>query len=205
MIPIRNYSRVLLAFAAVLLTACESPAQKPSGSSTSPQRRMDAPAMVSIDTLALAYRQFAAFLTIATATRKPKMGVADSVYTPGEIGIGEQDADMRWVAASRILSIKTEGDTGSAVAVITTVARQIDNGNGVWLARYGIHEDTARWFLVRNAATGGRWMVEGDAAGGFGVFHIGRERDIKWVVGSRAKALAAVDSIRRARGLELVR
>jgi hypothetical protein len=155
------------------------------------------------DSLSPVYQQFAKFLTLAVATHVDHVGDADSVYTSGtELGIDEQYKEMRWLAASRILSVKSNGDTAHAVALITTVARQTDTGHG-YTASYGIREDTARWVLVRDAEDSGRWKVNGDAAGGFGVWHIGR--DITWVNGSRARALAAVDSIRRARGLELVR
>jgi hypothetical protein len=106
-------------------------------------------------------------------------------------------------AASWILSVRTMGDRAQGLAEITTVARQTSDSHDHWTARYAIREDTARWVLVRRASTGGRWKVSGDAHGGFGVTHIGR--DIVWAEGSRAKALAAVDSIRRARRLDLLR
>jgi hypothetical protein len=88
------------------------------------------------------------------------------------------------------------------VALITSVARQT-NENDVWTASTEIREDTVHWALIRNTDTQGRWMVNGDAAEGFGLFHIGR--DVRWVRGSRVQALAAIDSIRRARGLEVLR
>jgi hypothetical protein len=159
---------------------------------------------VSADTLDEAYRQFAAYLSLAVATRRPHMNVLDTVYTAGEeLGVGEAENDMRWVAASRILSVRTMGDRAQGFAEITTVARQTSDTHDHWTARYAIREDTARWSLVRSADTGGRWKVWGDAYGGFGITQIGR--DIVWAEGSRAKALAAVDSIRRARRLELLR
>jgi hypothetical protein len=46
-------------------------------------------------------------------------------------------------------------------------------------------------------------MVRGDAYEHFSVFRVGR--NVRWITGSQAKALAAVDSIRRARGLPVVR
>jgi hypothetical protein len=132
------------------------------------------------------------------------MGRIDSVYTRGEeLGIDERYEDMRWLAAYRIVSVETKNDTAQAAAVITVVARQTNDGHDHYTARYGIRDDTARWVLVRESTAGGRWKVSGDAVGGFGVAHIGR--DIRWAEGSRAKALAAVDSIRRARGLPLLR
>ena len=161
-------------------------------------------AWVSADTLNEAYRQFAAYLSLAVATRRPHTNVLDSVYTAGEeLGVGEAENDMRWVAASRILSVRTMGDRAQGLAEITTVARQTSDTHDHWTARYAIREDTARWSLVRSADTGGRWKVWGDAYGGFGITQIGR--DIVWAEGSRAQTLAAVDSIRRARRLELLR
>ena len=93
------------------------------------------------------------------------------------------------------------GEHGRATAVITSVARQTDRGPG-WTASYGVRNDTAHWALTRGPETDGRWMVCGDSFEQFGVWHIGRT--VKWLRGSKAQALAAVDSIRRARGLELV-
>jgi hypothetical protein len=127
----------------------------------------------------------------------------DSVYVSGiNLGVDEMNDDMRWLAAYRIVSVRTKGDTGWATAIITSTARQKDDGRR-WTARYGIQEDTAHWVLLRSPDTRGSWMVWGDAAEGFGVFHIGR--DVHWVTGGRRQALAAVDSIRKARGLPLLR
>jgi hypothetical protein len=151
------------------------------------------------DTTASPYRQFATFLSLAIATRQPHLGMIDSVYTCGD---EESRDDMRWIAAYRILSVSVAGDSGRAAALITTVATQKNEGNG-WRAKLGIREDTAHWELKRGAETGGRWMVCGDTYEHFGVFHLGR--DVKWARGSGVEAMAAVDSIRRARGLELLR
>lgn len=182
-----------LLLCALILPMRSSSAQAPA----SPNRT--APA----DTTSEPYKQFARFLWLAVATRAPGPGRVDSVYTHGtDLGIDERYTDMRWVAAYRILSIWTAGDSGRAAAVITTVARQTDKGYG-WTARYGIRDDTAHWRLERSADTGGRWKVRGDALDGFRVFRVGR--DVKWLTGSPKKAFAAVDSIRRARGLPLVR
>jgi hypothetical protein len=188
----RKWGRTLLLLGAVLSTPCTSAAQRPSGGS----------GIASTDTLSLPYRQFAKFLSLAVATRTPYVSMVDSVYTSGEMGIDERYREMRWVAAYQVLAVRREGKLAKAVAVITSVARQTDTGHG-YVARYGIRDDTAHWVLVRSADARGRWVVIGDAAEGFGVFHIGR--DVRWLTGSRATALAAVDSIRRARGLPVVR
>lgn len=212
--PRCRHSCVLLALCAVpILLACESTRKPPDTIAVSARRegdtarvagqQPDTVSFVMADSLAPAFQQFARFLSLAVASRVPHAGRVDSVYTSGtDLGIDERDTDMRWVAASRILYVSTKGDTGRAAAVITEVARQVDDHDG-YRASYGIREDTAHWGLVRGVDTSGRWLVQGDAAEGFGVFHIGR--DIRWVVGSRSQALAAVDSIRRARGLPLVR
>ena len=166
----------------------------------------------ALDSLAPAYRQFASFLDYAVATRVPHVGMVDSLYSRGsfdELGIAEQDNDMRWLAASRILWVRTVSDTGQAMAVITTVARQTpESEEGSYAVQFGIRDDTANWKLVRDADDG-RWKVDGDgwirgsSRGQFTVLSLGR--DLHWVAGSREQALATVDSIRLARGLELVR
>jgi hypothetical protein len=75
-----------------------------------------------------------------------------------ELGVDEMNDDMRWLAAYRIVSLRTRGDSSWARAVITSTARQKDDGYG-WTARYGIREDAAHWMLVRSAEVGGAWMV----------------------------------------------
>jgi hypothetical protein len=204
----------LITFNAVALFACQPTVQK-SGDTTTPTalqtvaidtaaaQRVDTTAVVVADSLSPAYRQLARFLSLAVATRVLHTGIADSVYTTGtEPDINELYTDMRWVADFRILSVSTRGDSGRATAVVTDVARQVEK-RGTYEATYGIREDTAHWLLVRGLDSTGRWLVNGDAAEGFGVFHVGRQ--IRWVSGSRGKALAAVDSIRRARGFPLIR
>lgn len=200
-----------LAMSAATLVACKSPPQEPrdttafeqANTTSTVRQRDDTTAYAIVDTLSPAYQQFSRFLSLAVATRVPHEGRTDSVYASGaEPGIDEHDTDMRWVAASRILSVSTAGDSARATAVITEVAQQITD-HDIYRASFGIRDDTAHWRLVRDADSNGRWLVKGDAEEGFGVFHVGR--DIRWVVGSRAMALAAVDSIRRARGLPLVR
>jgi hypothetical protein len=206
---------VFLTLDAGIAAACDSRGAQVRRAADSAPVRTEAAAqappdtIASVDTFAVAdpsteaYRQFAAFLSLAVASREPHVGRTDSVYTRGtEIGIEEQDAAMRWVADARILRVSTRGDSGRAVALITSVARQT-NENDVWMASTDTRDDTVHWALIRNADTQGRWMVNGDAAEGFGVFHIGR--DVRWVRGSRAQALAAIDSIRHLRGLELLR
>ena len=191
----RAFKRVctVAVVASVVFLARSSSAQLP----TKPSSK------ATVDTTSAQYRQFDRFLSLSVATRKPHVGMVDSVYTPGtQLGVDEQYKDMRWLAAHRILSVVTAGDTARAAAILTTTARQIDMGD-YYCARYGIRDDTAHWVLVRSRDTRGRWMVNGDAAEGFSVLPLGR--DIRWGMGSRRKALAAVDSIRRARGLPLIR
>jgi hypothetical protein len=167
----------------------------------------------SVDSLAPAYRHFASFLEVAVATDTSHGAMLDSLYSRGsfdELGIAERDDDVRWLAASRILSVRTEGDSGNAVAVITTVARQTpESEEGHYAVRFGIQDDTARWLLIRDVDDG-HWKVDADgviinngARDQFTVLALGR--DIHWVMGSRQQALAAIDSIRVTRGLEVVR
>ena len=221
MLPMRGLLLVVLSSGAFGLSSCKPttdesidsaiPSHVANGPSTVARRsdtissaqRNDTSGYVMVDTLSPAYQQLDRFLSLAVATRVPHVGRVDSVYTSGtELGIDEQYRAMRWIAASRILWVSTKGDSARAAAVITEVARQMDEGNG-YRAEYGIREDTAHWRLVRGVDSSGRWLVNGDAQEGFGVLPIGR--DIRWISGSRERALAAVDSIRTARGLPLVR
>jgi hypothetical protein len=202
------------ALGAVVLSACNPTTQKSSDTTipaarqasdtgTVADQRNDTTALAMADSLSPAFQQFDRFLSLAVATRALHVGITDSVYTSGsEPEITEGDTAMRWIAAARILAVSTRGDTGHAAAVITEVARQAEKHDG-YEATYGVRDDTAHWVLVRGVDSTGKWLVNGDADEGFGVFPIGR--DIRWVTGSRAKAIAAVDSIRRARGLAIVR
>ncbi|MEP6992218.1 MAG: hypothetical protein ABJA80_14900 [bacterium] len=146
--------------------------------------------------------QFARFLSLAIATRAPRVGKFSDVY---ECRDSEALKDVRWLADYRILSVHTTGDSAVATAQVTTVARQHDGATG-WVADAGIRVDTARW-RMRNVAAGAtkRWKVCGDAMEHFGVFMLGRT--VRWAPAgsSAATAKAAVDSIRRARGLALAR
>ena len=183
-----------IAIAAVLLITVTAPCAQSQGSS-----RLKSVSPADPDTTTLPYAQFEKFLSLAIPTRAPRLGIFDSVYTCRE---EENYADMRWVADSRILSVSVTGDSGRAAAVLTVVARQKDDGPG-WKATFGIREDTAHWALKRDTEADGRWKVCGDSFEQFGVFRIGR--DVQWLRGDRTKALAAVDSIRRVRGLPVVR
>jgi len=184
----------------------DTPALQPHPTSS---RNVPAP---TLDSLASAYQQFASFLELAVATRKDLEGL-DSIYSRGsleDLGLTERDEDMRWLAASRIISVRTSGDSGRAVALITTVARQVpESEEGHYAVRFEIQNDTAQWLIVRSADTGGRWKVYGEGwivghpRDQFSILPVGR--DLHWVTGSRAQALAAVDSIRLARGLAIVR
>ena len=155
---------------------------------------------------------FARFLDLSVATRAPRIGMFDSVYTCEDL---VWMSDVRWVADYRIVNVATSGDTARATAILTTVARQIDLGDnqGTYAATFRVSADTGHWLMVRSAETRNLWKVCGDArerVGGiprehFGVFMLGRT--IRWQPpgASSQGARAAIDSIRRSRGLPIVR
>ena len=160
--------------------------------------------------------QFARFLSASIATRENTRGLFDSVYTnegrkptPGEIEdvsgpCPQEFMEERWLADYRLLSVTTRGDSGRAAAEITTVAREVEDG-AEWLATILVSQDTAHWRLIRSDVTQGLWMVCGESMEGFGLFRMPPSH-LRWSKnGSAVKARAAVDSIRRARGLALVR
>jgi hypothetical protein len=189
---VRELAAMACAATAVLMPSAScAQSQAPHAAAVAPPAKSD--------TATLARAQFEKFLSLAIATRQPHVGMIDSVYTCGD---EESRDDMRWIAAFRILSVSVAGDSGRAAAALTVVAIQKDGLSG-WTARFGIREDTAHWELKRSAETGGRWMICGDTYEHFGVFHLGR--DVKWLRGSTSEAIAAVDSIRRARGLPIIR
>lgn len=155
---------------------------------------------------------FARFLDLSVATRAPRIGMFDSVYTCEDL---EWMIDVRWVADHRIVDVTTIGDTARATAILTTVARQIDlmDNQGTYSSTFRVSADTGHWLMVRSAETQNKWKVCGDArerVGGsprerFGVFMLGRA--IRWQPpgASAEMARAAIDSIRRSRGLPIVR
>lgn len=144
--------------------------------------------------------QLAHFLSLAIATRVPRVGRLDSVYTREE----EEYNRVRWLADFKVIGVALRGDSALATAVITTVADQVDRGRG-WVATPRIETDTAHWQMARSRDGERRWLVCGDAVEGFGVLMVGRE--VRWrpATASARTARAAVDSIRRARGLTIVR
>ena len=160
--------------------------------------------------------QFTAFLDAAVATRVPWVGIFDGVHLR-DTGEGDEwtiweDFERRvWIADSRVLAVQVVGDTmADASALLTIVADQHqdpDSAEARYIATVGVREDTAHWTMVRDPADSvvpGRWKVRGDAHEGFGVFAVGRF--IRWTgKGSERRALALVDSIRKARSLPLVR
>jgi hypothetical protein len=130
------------------------------------------------------------------------------LLAPGEIedvaGLcPEEDMERRWLADYRVLSVATSGDSGVATAAITTAVRQIEGPRDSTIATVSIADDTAHWRMIRSSETRDRWMVCGDAVEGFGVFP--STWSVRWEAGSAEAARAAIDSIRRARGLPLVR
>jgi hypothetical protein len=138
------------------------------------------------------------FLSLAIATRGNRSSI-NEVWTCDE-QLGYDDA--RWIADYLVLTTTTRGDSAFGTATLTTVASQVDKGKG-WVASLKTTEDTAHFVLLRDKANG-KWRVCGDASEGFGVVMVGR--DIQWQGGaSPAKAHAVIDSIRQARGLEIVR
>ena len=53
----------------------------------------------------------------ACGIASPHVGMFDSLYVSGvNLGVDEMNDDMRWLAAYRILSLRTKGDSGWAAA-----------------------------------------------------------------------------------------
>lgn len=201
-------SRVLVAPALAVLYGCAASVGAP------PSKGFIHAAVVTGDSSARG--QFAAFLDAAVATRVPWVGRIDGVHLR-DTGEGEEwsiweDLERRvWIADSRILAVHVVGDTiADASAALTIVADQHQDLESVeprYIATIAVREDTAHWWMVRDpvdSVVPGRWKVRGDAHEGFGVFAVGRF--IRWTgKGSERRALALVDSIRKARSLPLVR
>jgi len=189
------------------------------GAACSPERtdpRVGVPAETRARPKGSAESQFDRFLSLSIATREKNAVSAESVYTEGGIKVGGDVAPClagdetvnRWLADYHVLSVSLRGDTAIASAAITTAVREDEEPDGrSFVATPLIQEDTARWMLVRGADTHGKWMVCGPGAsaqGLFGLFKVGRT--IRWANGGSARnATATIDSIRRARGLPVVR
>jgi hypothetical protein len=138
------------------------------------------------------------FLSLAIATRENRANINEVWTCDEQLGYD----DTRWIADYLVLTTTTRGDSAFATTTVTTVARQIDMGKG-WVATLKTSEDTAHFILLRNKPDQ-QWRVCGDAREGFGVVMVGR--DIQWQAGaSPAKAHAVIDSVRQARGLEIIR
>jgi hypothetical protein len=161
-----------------------------------------------------AQTNFARFLSLAVATRSQVLGMFDSVYARGDPKIGgdvdpcpEDYREVRWLADYKIVSVDAKNDSAVGVAVLTTVADQMpspDGADGVYLVTPRLRQDTARFTLIRSPETHGHWAVCGDAQGGFGLLRIGRE--VRWPPGwSKEKAFEQIDSVRKARGLPILR
>lgn len=150
---------------------------------------------------ARARKAFERFLQLAVATNTLRIGRYDSVYTCPEDELYE---DVRWVADSRVLDINVRGDTANVSAVLTTAAQQVQEDVGTdYVATVRIREDTGHWRMVRTGGAG--WKVCGDSREGFGVWMIGRTIHWRPVGASRLTAHSVIDSIRRARGLPIMR
>jgi hypothetical protein len=159
--------------------------------------------------------QLTRFLSLSVATREKNLVYVDSVYTDGDIRVGGDVAPClagdetvnRWLAASHVLSVTVQGDRADATAAITTAAREVEEPDGEsFVVNPQIQEDTARWRLLKSG-TSGKWMVCGPGSHPkeiFGLFKVGRT--IKWPNGgSQESVMSTIDSIRRARGLPVLR
>lgn len=150
-----------------------------------------------------AEEQFRKFLSLAIVTRAKSDALYDSVFTCRDF---QSYQDSRWIADYRVLSVAQRSDTlADVAAVLTTVARLVNPGDDRYRATMRVAEDTAHWMMLRTPATHQLWMVCGDAREGFSTFIEGR--DVSWSPpgASRDRAFALADSVRRARGLSLVR
>ena len=156
-------------------------------------RRQEAPARSQLDR----------YLDLAIATRAQRVGMFDSVST-----CRDEDPlrEARWVADYRILSVSVRGDSAQGVAVLTTVARQVERDTS-YAATLRIAEDTSHWTMIRTAGPDGKlaWMVCGEAREHYNVAMVGRS--ILWqpADASAERARATIDSIRRARGKPILR
>lgn len=166
---------------------------------------------------------FTRFLDLSVATRQPRPGRLDSVYTAGmqfnydsnyAYTRCEQSTDARWMADYRVLRVVTTGDSAVASVELVTVAHETEHGvvgvdAGVYHeATLRLKTDTGHWELLRSAReTGGVWKVCGDAREGFSLFPAGRVGAVRWLPpgASADKARAAIDSIRKSRGLPIIR
>jgi hypothetical protein len=152
---------------------------------------------------AAAEAQLGRYLNLAVATRAQRVGMFDSVTACRD---DELLREARWLADYRVLSARVNGDSAQGVAVLTTVARQVERDTA-YVATLRIAEDTSHWTLIRTAGPDGRraWMVCGDAREGFNVAMVGRS--ILWQPdgASADRARTTIDSIRRARGKPILR
>jgi len=192
----------------VLITACPSAEAPPAVARAAP----DGASATTSDSIR-AHMQ--AFLTLGIATRAPQGAALDSVYlrttgTGEEWTIWDDQDRRRWIADGRVVGISHYADSAIVSVALTVVADQepnLESADAGYLATISVREDTARWVMVRdreNTSMPSRWKVRGGALEGFSVLAFGRT--IKWTTGgSEAIALGLVDSIRTARGLQVVR
>jgi hypothetical protein len=145
----------------------------------------------------------ARFLTFVIPTGRHSYPAAlDSVYENGACRYLESNSETRWLADYRILATVVGGkDTAVVTAFLTSAATVRDDDKSI-RGILEIRQDTANFLMVRHS---GRWKACGDAFGGFGLILYGRINSWTPAGGSAAKAMAAIDSIRRARGLRLIR
>lgn len=160
------------------------------------------------------------FLALSIVTRRPTLRSMDSVFA---VSWGESDSsdvnetlvdnweDTRWLADYRILRVAPdtviEGNFIGTVA-ITTVAAVVGEVTPVGraTATFGIQEDTVRWRLAKGPLSQGQWKVIGATQTDLLGLGMG-PAIVEWKPrgASLEKAFAAVDSIRTARGLPIVR
>ena len=162
--------------------------------------------------------QMSAFLSLSVATRVPRRGMLDSVWTDTVYGSGDYERSFL-LADYRVLSTIIVGDTATADAAITTAADlRVDtsvpkDSFGV-IGRVVIREDTVRWTLARDSVGFGRWRVVGDGVWSSSsrdsrspAVQLFGELVNRWDTpgASVAMVYALIDSIRRARGHPVLR
>jgi hypothetical protein len=163
--------------------------------------RHEVPPAINADSAEVQLRRF---LDLAVASRKPVIGMWTPVFTCNDPD-HEDRVRALWIADSKILSIRPKGDSMKAVVLLTSVVDEADHGFFGWQKILRVQDDTAHFTLARDSADGGTWKVCGEALEHFGIRILGS--DATWFPkgASQAAAIATTDSIRKARGLSIVR
>jgi hypothetical protein len=157
------------------------------------------------------------FLSLSIATRSGHLRILDSVWVTDSVpGSWERGY---WLADWRILSTILHADSGQGTVAITTsvfegedeAATSRDMG---LVGTIGVREDTAVWRLVRAPGSSNGWKVLGDGEwlrrsrdSMYGVVHLDVVPIQLWRPAGATSETArrAVDSLRQARGLRVVR